>query len=112
MNEHERYLFDLNGYLVLRGVLGEQEVSTLNAAIDHHADQMTEMDRSLAGDSSTLAGTSHRLDMGGGSPGTVPGASPFANCSSTPGSNRISKRFSAKAIASITAPSDRNGERL
>ena len=65
MNEDERYLFDLIGYLVLRGVLGEQEVSTLNAAIDHHADQMTEMDRSLAGNSSALAGTSHRLDMGG-----------------------------------------------
>ena len=65
MNEDERYLFDLNGYLVFRGVLGEQEVSTLNAAIDHHADQMTEMDRSLAGNSSALAGTSHRLDMGG-----------------------------------------------
>jgi hypothetical protein len=34
MTETERYLFDLNGYLVIRGVLSEQEVSEINAAID------------------------------------------------------------------------------
>ena len=32
MNEDERYLFDLNGYLVLRGVLGEQEECTVMEA--------------------------------------------------------------------------------
>ena len=31
MNENERYLFDLNGYLVLRGVLGEQEERAVEA---------------------------------------------------------------------------------
>src|SRR5215475_7283696 len=34
MNETERYLFDLNGYLLLRGVLSEEEVDAINAAID------------------------------------------------------------------------------
>jgi hypothetical protein len=34
MNEEQRYLFDLHGYLVLRGVLNDQTVRRMNAAID------------------------------------------------------------------------------
>lgn len=42
MTEEERYLFDLNGYLVVRNVLSEDEVARANAAIDKHADEMVE----------------------------------------------------------------------
>jgi ectoine hydroxylase-related dioxygenase (phytanoyl-CoA dioxygenase family) len=40
MTEDERYLFDLNGYLVVRGVLSAEEVATANAAIDARQDRM------------------------------------------------------------------------
>mmetsp|Transcript_19285 Transcript_19285/g.44693 ORF Transcript_19285/g.44693 Transcript_19285/m.44693 type:complete len:311 (-) Transcript_19285:264-1196(-) len=42
MTEDERYLFDLNGYLIVRGVLTPEEVAEANAAIDRHADDMVE----------------------------------------------------------------------
>jgi len=42
MTEDERYLFDLNGYLIVRGVLTPEEVAEANAAIDRHADEMVE----------------------------------------------------------------------
>ena len=65
MNEDEKYLFDLNGYLVLRGVLTKEDVELCNAGIDHHIDQLNEREGSLAGGSASLAGTSHRRDLGG-----------------------------------------------
>ena len=64
MNEDERYLFDLAGYLVVEQALTPEEVAQLNAAIDHHAEQMEPIDRSLSGDSQALAGTSRRLGLG------------------------------------------------
>jgi len=42
MTEDERYLFDLNGYLIVRGVLTPEEVEEANAAIDGHAHEMVE----------------------------------------------------------------------
>uniref|UniRef100_A0A7S4A995 Phytanoyl-CoA dioxygenase n=1 Tax=Pseudo-nitzschia australis TaxID=44445 RepID=A0A7S4A995_9STRA len=42
MTEDEKYLFDLNGYLIVRGVLTPEEVADANAAIDRHADEMVE----------------------------------------------------------------------
>mmetsp|Transcript_14703 Transcript_14703/g.36993 ORF Transcript_14703/g.36993 Transcript_14703/m.36993 type:complete len:408 (+) Transcript_14703:159-1382(+) len=42
MTEDERYLFDLNGYLIIRGVLTPEEVEEANAAIDNHAHEMVE----------------------------------------------------------------------
>jgi hypothetical protein len=65
MNEDEKYLFDLNGYLVLKDVLSADEVAQLNEGIDHHSDQISEIDRSLAGGSKVLEGTSRRKDLGG-----------------------------------------------
>ena len=44
MNEEEKYLFDLNGYVVLSNVLSAQEIEHGNEAIDHHSDQMWERD--------------------------------------------------------------------
>lgn len=42
MTEDERYLFDLNGFLIIRGVLSSEEVEEANRAIDRHADEMVE----------------------------------------------------------------------
>mmetsp|Transcript_6837 Transcript_6837/g.21561 ORF Transcript_6837/g.21561 Transcript_6837/m.21561 type:complete len:309 (+) Transcript_6837:343-1269(+) len=36
LTPHERFLFDLNGYLVVRGALSTDEVAALNAAVDAH----------------------------------------------------------------------------
>ena len=38
VSEMERYLFDLSGYLVLRGALSPDEVSALNASLDEMQD--------------------------------------------------------------------------
>ena len=65
MNDEEKYLFDLNGFLVLPQVLSPEEVGRGNEAIDRHAGQMQEIDRSLARGSSALQGSSRRLDLGG-----------------------------------------------
>ena len=35
VSDKERYLFDLNGYLVVRDVLGGEEVARLNEVLDH-----------------------------------------------------------------------------
>lgn len=64
MNDDEKYLFDLTGYLVLENVLTADEVATLNEGIDHHAEELTPIDRSLSGNSKALAGTSRRLGLG------------------------------------------------
>ena len=42
MTEDERYLFDLNGYLVVRNVLTPEEIGDANAAIDKRAASMVE----------------------------------------------------------------------
>lgn len=42
MTDDERYLFDLNGFLIVRGVLSPEEVDEANAVIDRHADDMIE----------------------------------------------------------------------
>lgn len=65
MNDDERYLFDLNGYLVLRQAVSAADVAAMNAAIDHHTEDKAEREGSLVAESKALAGTSHRKDMGG-----------------------------------------------
>jgi len=42
MTEDERYLFDLNGYIIVRGVLNEEEVKECNDAIDRRQSKMIE----------------------------------------------------------------------
>jgi len=36
MTDDEKYLFDLNGYLVIENVLTVDELTVANKAIDHH----------------------------------------------------------------------------
>ena len=38
MTDLERYLFDLNGFLVVRGVFTEDEIAAANAAVDARAE--------------------------------------------------------------------------
>lgn len=40
MSEDERYLFDLNGYVIVRGVLTPEQVEEANAMIDKHESEM------------------------------------------------------------------------
>ena len=65
MDEDDKYLFDLNGYLILRQVLTQDEVAELNVGIDHHAASTVDSGQSLSGDSKAMRGTSRRKDLGG-----------------------------------------------
>eukprot|EP00287_Rhodomonas_sp_CCMP768_P008358 CAMPEP_0196724322 /NCGR_PEP_ID=MMETSP1091-20130531/6221_1 /TAXON_ID=302021 /ORGANISM="Rhodomonas sp., Strain CCMP768" /LENGTH=314 /DNA_ID=CAMNT_0042066431 /DNA_START=204 /DNA_END=1148 /DNA_ORIENTATION=+ len=70
MTPTEKYLFDLNGFIVVRGVLTPAQVAAANAAIDAHQSEFkgrtddslrnTAKGTPFAGD-----GTTPRLDMGG-----------------------------------------------
>ena len=42
MNDREKFLFDLNGYLVLEDALTVDEVLAANAAVDRHADRISD----------------------------------------------------------------------
>ena len=54
MTDDEKYLFDLSGYLVLRGVVDADTITRCNDAIDHHLDQIEEHERRFEGDSKAL----------------------------------------------------------
>lgn len=68
MTEDERYLFDLNGYVVIRGVLSSEEVQEANTIIDKHESEMVpRLDNDLrnAAEGSALYGSGPpRLDLG------------------------------------------------
>jgi Phytanoyl-CoA dioxygenase (PhyH) len=42
MTADQRYLFDLNGYIIVRGVLTPEEIQKANEIIDKHSDKMIE----------------------------------------------------------------------
>ena len=42
ITDEERYLFDLNGYLVVRDVLTPEQVQEANDVIDKHSNEMVE----------------------------------------------------------------------
>jgi len=67
MNDEERYLFDLNGYLVLPGVLGTAELSALHEAVDRHASAIRERGpaESLSGGAAPLQGARGRGELQG-----------------------------------------------
>mmetsp|Transcript_7936 Transcript_7936/g.19462 ORF Transcript_7936/g.19462 Transcript_7936/m.19462 type:complete len:326 (+) Transcript_7936:117-1094(+) len=82
ISEDERYLFDLNGFLVLRGVFTPEEVKEANDAIDHHLDDVRErQDPSLRNtrEKTPLAGdgVSGRKDLGGMLGWALPHCKPF-----------------------------------
>lgn len=63
MTDRERYLFDVQGFLVIEGVLSDAEVETLNAAVDANADRIQTCDESIMG-STTLGGDKRRQYTG------------------------------------------------
>mmetsp|Transcript_12844 Transcript_12844/g.19461 ORF Transcript_12844/g.19461 Transcript_12844/m.19461 type:complete len:334 (-) Transcript_12844:88-1089(-) len=69
MTDDERYLFDLNGYLIIRNVLSSEEVRLANEIIDKHQQQMIE--RKEAALRNAVKGTNFygsgpgRKDLGG-----------------------------------------------
>lgn len=67
MNDTQKYLFDLQGFLVVEGVLSKAEVAAANEAIDRHADGIVERvgEASLSSDSKTMQGETGRGDLGG-----------------------------------------------
>jgi hypothetical protein len=68
MEEDEKYFFDLTGYLVLRGVLGADEIQRCNQAIDLHSAELTtrcQKTRSLAFGVPELMGYSGRQELSG-----------------------------------------------
>ena len=81
MNEHEKYLFDLNGYLVVENVLTPDEVALCNEAIDRHANDIRERvdELSLSGGSKTLEGITGRGDLNGMLGWEKPWCEPFRN---------------------------------
>jgi len=70
MSAAERFLFDLNGFLIVRGVFSPDEVAAANAAIDRHeADACERVEAALRNTQAgtALAGDGHtgRRDLGG-----------------------------------------------
>jgi len=65
MTEAEKYLFDVQGYLVIKGALSTVELAAANAAIDHHAARIQIRPNDLAHGSATLRGRTGRGDLGG-----------------------------------------------
>ncbi|KNC48403.1 uncharacterized protein AMSG_04852 [Thecamonas trahens ATCC 50062] len=64
----QRFLFDLNGFIVLRGVLDANEVASLQAAVDAHASEAVSRDAGAlknAKDGSALSAPGSRRDLGG-----------------------------------------------
>jgi len=66
----QKYLFDLNGFIVIRGVLSAEEVAAAHSAIDAHTAEFKERaDKALRNtrDGTPLAGDGKtpRLDLGG-----------------------------------------------
>jgi len=69
MTAEEKFFFDLNGFLVVRGVLRPDEVAEANAAIDAHAGEILERTGELRntqkGSPLSGDGTNGRRDLGG-----------------------------------------------
>lgn len=79
MDREELYLFDLNGFVVIPGVLSSDEVRACNVAIDAHATDVVERGRahSLAGGSDVLAGETGRGELEGMAAWDAPGGDVF-----------------------------------
>ena len=80
ISAHERFLFDLNGFLVIRGVLSPAEVAAANAAIDAQSVNMVRRDAPAlrnAQKDSPLDASGPRMDMGGMLAWPKPHCNPF-----------------------------------
>ena len=100
MNEHEKYLFDLNGYIVVENVLTPDEVALCNEAIDHHSESIRERvgELSLSGGSDALEGITGRGDLGGMLGWEKPWCEPFRRYACPPQNRAVSSRHLGKRI--------------
>ncbi len=65
ISEEEKYTFDLQGFLVVPGVLTVNEVAAANAALDHYRDQVKPRADSTSGGAVGFVGKSRRLELTG-----------------------------------------------
>jgi Phytanoyl-CoA dioxygenase (PhyH) len=65
MSDREKFLFDLQGYLVIPGLLSASEVSTLNEAVDANDDKVVDDPNMNVGESHTLSAGFKRRMLGG-----------------------------------------------
>lgn len=65
MTPEQKYLFDLNGYLVVDDVLTPEELQLANEGVDKHAKEIHVRTDSLAENSPLLVGTHGRGELGG-----------------------------------------------
>lgn len=82
MSSEEKFFFDLNGFLVVRGALTAEEVAAANAAVDAHAEEVKERVGELRNTrrSSPLSGdegAQGRCDLGGMLSWPKPHCDPF-----------------------------------
>ena len=63
MTDDEKFLFDLNGYLVIENVLTEDEVTLANKAIDQHSDLIKNRDPGLSNGAEALIGKIGRGEL-------------------------------------------------
>ena len=79
MDEHEKFFFDLNGYLVVENALTPEEIAACNKAIDNNPDKMRVRppEQSLSGESKALKGKHGRTDLGGMLTWPKPWCQPF-----------------------------------
>ena len=81
MDEHEKFFFDLNGYLVVENALTSDEIAACNKAIDNNPDKMRirPTEQSLSGESKALKGKHGRTDLSGMLTWPTPWCQPFRN---------------------------------
>ena len=79
MTDDEKYLFDLNGYLVVEDVLTDEEIDAANRAVDHQHEQgqIHLRAESLDGGSIALKGDKGRGESGGLLNWDAPWCEPF-----------------------------------
>ena len=79
MTEDQKYLFDINGYIVVRDALSADDIALANAAIDRHVGEIRERvgELSLSGGSEVLRGSTGRGDLDGALTWEEPFGRPF-----------------------------------
>ena len=105
MDEHEKFFFDLNGYLVVENALTPDEIAACNKAIDNNPDRMRirPPEQSLSGESKTLKGKHGRTDLGGMLTWPKPWCQPFRDLLAHPTSYPTSRNYCAKTAVSTTS---------
>ena len=86
MTDDEKYLFDLNGYIVVEGVLDSDELAAANAAVAARADTIgiRSREHSLSGGSPALEGTHGRGQLSGMLTWPEPDCHPFRSALANP----------------------------